>query len=48
MAPPVMKRPEKPGMGPKMQKPGNPKATFLRLLGYLGKSKAMLAAIACA
>lgn len=29
----------------KFQKPGNTKATFTRLLGYLGKSKAMLAVV---
>lgn len=42
---PSMKRPTKPEMNKKMQKPGNPKATFIRLLGYLGKSKAMLAVV---
>ena len=41
---PAMKRPGKPG-GPAPQKPANTKATFLRLLGYLGKSKAMLAVV---
>ena len=43
---PAMKRPNGPDMNKKMQKPGNAKATFVRLLGYLGKSKAMLAVVA--
>ena len=42
---PQMKKPPKgggPGPGPGGPKPKNTKATFSRLLGYLGKSKAML------
>ncbi|MBR2869028.1 MAG: ABC transporter ATP-binding protein [Clostridia bacterium] len=39
-----MKHPGK-GGPPKGQKPGNVKATFLRLLSYLGRSKAMLTVV---
>ena len=35
-----------PSQGNKFQKPKNTKATFLRLLGYLGKSKALLFLVA--
>ena len=42
---PAMKRPEKPDMKNKFQKPHNTKATFMRLLGYLGRSKSMLAVV---
>ncbi len=44
MAPQTKKPPEGGGPGPgnKFQKPKNTKATFARLLGYLGKSKVML------
>ena len=41
MAPP-MKGPGGPGEKNKFQKPENTKATFTRLLGYLGKSKSLL------
>lgn len=41
---PAMKHPGK-GGPPKGQKPGNVKATFLRLLSYLGRSKAMLTVV---
>ncbi len=42
---PTMKHPEKPGDKNKFQKPTNTKATFTRLLGYLGRSKKMLAVV---
>ena len=41
---PTMKRPGKPGAAAH-QKPANTKATFTRLLGYLGRSKKMLAVV---
>ena len=41
---PAMKRPGKPG-GSDPRKPANTKATFTRLLGYLGRSKAMLGVV---
>ena len=42
MAPQMKKPPKDSGHGPKGPKPKNTKATFSRLLGYLGKSKALL------
>mgnify|MGYP003300496898 CR=1 FL=1 len=42
---PAVKRPENPDVKNKFQKPGNAKKTFTRLLGYLGRSKAMLAVV---
>ncbi|MBQ9850306.1 MAG: ABC transporter ATP-binding protein [Clostridia bacterium] len=42
---PTVKRPERPDGKNKFQKPVNTKATFTRLLGYLGRSKQMLAVV---
>ncbi len=42
---PTAKRPERPDGKNKFQKPVNTKATFTRLLGYLGRSKQMLAVV---
>ena len=42
MAPQIKKTPKGGGHGPHGPKPKNTKATFSRLLGYLGKSKIML------
>lgn len=42
---PTAKRPEMPDGKNKFQKPVNTKATFTRLLGYLGRSKQMLAVV---
>ncbi len=44
MAPP-MKRSGGPGEKNKFQKPANTKATFKRLIGYLGRSKSLLALV---